>query len=152
MEQSSDLAVRREVCYVEVCCVVFVRLVCQSTRNQHRPGDERLVYHPKYPTLHGLLLQCGIPHMEPSMGYSECPHGAHAGTSIQTHTCEEVLVRALRVHCEPLPSRRDAPDVTVAFTLAPKFAAYLRCARQVHGVCVVFHLIAACNLRSLRQS
>jgi hypothetical protein len=54
VEQSSELAVRREVCYVGVCCVVFVRQVRHSAQHQNRRGDERLVYHPKNPTPHGI--------------------------------------------------------------------------------------------------
>jgi hypothetical protein len=62
----------------EVCCGVSVRQVCHSARHQTGRGDERLVYHPGNPTPHGIPPWCGIHHMVPSMGYSECPHGAHA--------------------------------------------------------------------------
>jgi hypothetical protein len=43
VEQSSELAVRREVCYVGVCCVVFVRLVCHPASEVTRPGQEMSV-------------------------------------------------------------------------------------------------------------
>ena len=100
VKQSSELAVRREVCYVGLCFVVFVRQVCHSAQHQNRPGDERLVYHPGNPTPHGISPWCGIHHMVPSMGYSECPHGAHAGTSSaltqRTHT--RVRGTCVRMH------------------------------------------------------
>ncbi len=60
VEQSFDLAVRREV-----CCVVFVHVVCYSARHRPRRGDERLVYRePEIP----LTLVWDPPH--------GAPHGA----------------------------------------------------------------------------
>ena len=97
VKRSSELAVRREVCYVGVCCVVCVRQVCHSARYQNRPGDERLVYRPGNPTPHGIPPWCGIHHMMPSMEYSECPHGAHAGTSSALTQCTRRRVRGRRV-------------------------------------------------------
>ena len=51
-------------------------------------------------TPHGIPPWCAIHHMVPGMGHSECPHGAHAGTSSprthRTHT--RVRGTRVRVH------------------------------------------------------
>ena len=103
------------------------------------------------------------------MGYSEYQHAAHTGTlgaltrACEEGTCDAACVRAcvrVSVHCEPLPSCRDASDFPVAFTLAPHSApieaAYLRCAQGTHRWqwCTLSHccLARACCALSINAS
>jgi hypothetical protein len=127
MEQSSNLGGGMKCGMLEVRCVVFVRLVCHSAR-QTRPGLERLVYHPKNPTQRGMHPGMGSRHgrSHPGMGSTTwCPawgtRSVHMGLTLAHPAHPHARAREVRVslNCEPLPSRRNASDVAVDFTLAP---------------------------------
>ena len=129
----------------EVCCVVFVRLVCHSARHT-RPGDERPVYHPKNPTRHvmhpDMGSRHGIPTWDPTL-VCDPPHGAQHGAlgvstwrsrwHVQRTHAAHSHVRArkararahvrMSVHCEPLPSRSDASLAPHCAALGFEFAA-----------------------------
>jgi hypothetical protein len=97
VEQSSELAVRREVCYGEVFRAVFVRQVFHSARHQTGRGDERLVYHPKYPIWHGILPPVGSTTWCPAWGTRSVSTWGSRWHIQRTHTCEEIPEGAVRV-------------------------------------------------------
>jgi hypothetical protein len=113
VERSSELAVRREVCYVGGCCVVFVRLVCHSERRQNRPGDERREYRPGTLTPHGIPPRVWDPTHGAQHGalgvlswrsrwHIQRTHTPHSHTRVRKARAR-ARVR-MSVHCEPLPS------------------------------------------------